>query len=105
MWGGYALWISKVQKARQILHLFELAMSEAEKKWKAFDNQFGWLAQDSSFKSREAYKAALRREIEKYFNNAIKEPSHQYNGGLIDAYKTVLELLDTVEPWAKKRKQ
>lgn len=68
-------------------------MSEAEKKWRKWDEVnpvFGSL-------SREAYKAALRREIKK---RVPKKPNtfDEYVFGTRAAMKTILELLDTVEP-------
>lgn len=78
-------------------------MTDAEKKWDEWDNKnsmFDYTMEGfiSSVRAREAYKQALREAIEKYLNNAMKEPAHQYNGGLIDAYKTVLEEMNKVTP-------
>ena len=77
------------------------AMSKAEKKWRKWDEVnpvFGSL-------SREAYKAALRREIEKqidFYNAMAKaaETKSEYIEALriIDGLGITIEILDTVEP-------
>lgn len=71
-------------------------MSEAEKKWEEFDDNnryhidFPKTKPEVSRDSREAYKAALRREIEK--RNQDNDYLHQWTTS------EILELLDTVEP-------
>ena len=80
-------------------------MSEAEKKWDIFDKQNGYPFK--SKQSREAYKAALRREIEKRIEQAKKIIDETPSGwpsvklAAQTALKILteqLELLDTVEP-------
>lgn len=73
---------------------------EAEKNWAIYDRLAG--IEDSnpssiSYASREAYKAALRREIEKRIPES-PDTFDEYVIGTRAAMKTILELLDTVEP-------
>lgn len=72
-------------------------MTDAEKKWAEFAIKARY-ENPANIIILKAYKQSLRGAIGKYLNNAMKEPAHQYNGGLIDAYKTVLEEMDRTEP-------
>lgn len=79
-------------------------MSEAEKKWDIFDKQNGYPFK--SKQSREAYKAALRREIKKRRAQLQKEQAVHIKGSdwhtAIENRLRELQIfedsLDTVEP-------
>lgn len=85
-------------------------MSEAEKKWEEWDNEFTSLEGPTPAKcykySREAYKSALRREIEKERNELeqiklSKEVKYADLGvldGKMKECNLFLKLLETVEP-------
>ena len=79
-------------------------MTDAEKKWRDWDNEFteleGILPAQCYRHSREAYKESLRSAIEKYYNNLTsgRNPANEYEQGLVDAYETVLEEMDSVTP-------
>ena len=68
---------------------------QAEKEWYKYDLQRSDAT--SAWLSREAYKSALRAEIEKRIPES-PDTFDEYVIGTRAAMKTILELLDTVEP-------
>ncbi len=76
-------------------------MSEAENKWREWDrnkNDSEDYPLSCSLNSREAYKAALRREIEKEKQVLWAPHYSSYDLKAIQTLDKVLKLLDTVEP-------